>query len=560
MRQVPEGPWIEGNGVEHGFKLPPPRPDGRLLVKEGKPHPIYGLMRNALRQWKSLQGRQSKSFREAVAEYKRRHGRPPPKGFDKWYAFAKANHVLLLDEFDLISKDLHLYRAFRPSVLRDRVEHLLSTFETTWTIRIEKGQAFREGTLRDHDRARGVVNLIQRFAKDLPDMKIAYNGHDGARIGVAAEERERLESLIQAGQYDDTPHPFQPKLRGPFPHWGMDIFCPSSSAIRSQGASYGWPPSNLTGLEMPAQEPGSIGTLIQDFRSYMDVCNSPQYRHFHATTSWVYSHHPPPIAPLFTPGVQQTFADVHSIITEQLEVEPQSNPWENRPFTALLWRGQTSGPLWESTTPWRTTQRSRLHLLSHAKEGDRAFVTVNEDGIAKRMVAPNHVLNPTFLNTGMVGPAVQCIKEDGTCDEMERVFEGYDDRVTLEQASLYKFVLDVDGNSWSGRFRRLMMSNAAVIKATIFPEFWTVTWLHFIPMQVDYSDMWDILAFFRGDVEGRGAHDDLAQEIAKAGQDFVRRCYRWQDLEAFQFRLMLEYARLYNDEETPGANDFTGDE
>jgi hypothetical protein len=30
--------------------------------------------------------RQSRTLEEAVREYKRRHGRNPPKGFDKWYA------------------------------------------------------------------------------------------------------------------------------------------------------------------------------------------------------------------------------------------------------------------------------------------------------------------------------------------------------------------------------------------------------------------------------------------------------------------------------------------
>lgn len=67
-----------------------------------------------------------------------------------------------------------------------------------------------------------------------------------------------------------------------------------------------------------------------------------------------------------------------------------------------------------------------------------------------------------------------------------------------------------------------MASEAAVLKATIFTEpwaDWSVPWVHYIPVQVDYSDLWDILAFFRGEpVSGRGAHDDLAKEIALNGK------------------------------------------
>jgi hypothetical protein len=48
--------------------------------------------------------------------------------------------------------------------------------------------------------------------------------------------------------------------------------------------------------------------------------------------------------------------------------------------------------------------------------------------------------------------------------------------------------------------------------------------------------MWDILAFFRGGLIGEGAHDALAKEIAMAGKEWVRQCYRWEDLETYQYR------------------------
>jgi hypothetical protein len=71
-------------------------------------------------------------------------------------------------------------------------------------------------------------------------------------------------------------------------------------------------------------------------------------------------------------------------------------------------------------------------------------------------------------------------------------------------------------------------------KLTLVPSL--AAWLHYIPMQVDYSDMWDVLAFFRGGINGEGAHDALGKEIAEAGKEWVRLCYRWADLEAYQYR------------------------
>ncbi|GAA6060113.1 hypothetical protein JCM10212_003521 [Sporobolomyces blumeae] len=550
-------------------EIPPVGRDGRIPLKEGEVHPVPAMMAKAKEEWRQLKARQSKTFKEAVNEYKRRHGRRPPKGFDRWYAFAKSHKVLLIDEFDLIEDDLRMYRAFPPAIFRKRVDHLAdpAVFDTTWTIRIDRGRPVREGPLADHDRAKGVVKLMERYARYLPDMKIVYNGHDGARIAVAAEERIRLEELVKKGEYDDDAEPpFWPKEKGPFPQWGMPVFCPPGSPARVLGFEhYGYHGGlESTGLEMIPLVEGSIGSVVGDFKHYMDVCEAPHYRHTHATTSWVFAHHPTPVLPLFTPGVQTTFGDVHALIVEQLELEMRHDPtWEERPFTALQWRGQTSGPLWEKNTPWQTTQRARLHLLSHAEEGVRNITITDENDVMRSVEVPNYRVNPLFLDTGMVGPPVQCVKEDGTCDRMFEVFQGYDKRISFDRASLYKYVLDVDGNSWSGRFRRLMLSNAAVVKATIFREFWTdwaIPWLHFIPMQVDYSDMWDIMAFFRGGINGEGAHDDLGKEIATAGKEWVKECYRWADLEAYQFRLMLEYGRLYADETTPGSNDFTGDE
>ncbi|GAA6021000.1 hypothetical protein JCM10207_003884 [Rhodosporidiobolus poonsookiae] len=545
--------------------LPPVRKDSRLVLEEGKPHPIPALMKKAKKEWDQLKGRQSKTFAEAVKEYKRRYGRNPPKGFDRWYAFAKAHKVLLIDEFDLIDKDLLMYRAFKPSTFRKRVAHLPTVMDTTWTIRVENGRVLREGPLAHHDRAAGVQTLMERFAHYLPDMTIIYNGHDNARVAVSAEERIRLEGLAKAGKFDeDEEPPFWPKEVGPFPHWGYPVFCPPGSAVREEGFDYGYHASlESTGLEQDPPLEGTIGSLVGDFKGYMDFCDAPHYRHTHCTSSWVFSHHPTPVMPLFTPGVQTTFGDVHALIIEQLELEAPHDPsWEERPFTSLQWRGQTSGPLWESLTPWRTTQRARLHLLSHQEDGRRNITVTDAQDRMHAVEVPNYRVNPLFLDTGMVGPAVQCVKEDGTCDKMYEVFQGYDKRISFDRASLYKYVLDVDGNSWSGRFRRLMLSNAAVVKATIFPEFWTdwaIPWLHFIPMQVDYSDMWDLMAFFRGGINGEGAHDDLGKEIAVAGKEWVRECYRWADLEAYQYRLLLEYGRLYTDETEPGSNDFNGD-
>lgn len=44
-------------------------------------------------------------------------------------------------------------------------------------------------------------------------------------------------------------------------------------------------------------------------------------------------------------------------------------------------------------------------------------------------------------------------------------------------------VFDIDGNGWSSRFHRLIMSGSVVLKATIYPEWvseWLTPWVHYV--------------------------------------------------------------------------------
>lgn len=60
-------------------------------------------------------------------------------------------------------------------------------------------------------------------------------------------------------------------------------------------------------------------------------------------------------------------------------------------------------------------------------------------------------------------------------------------------------------------------------------------------MRVDYSDLYNLLAFFDGGVdEARtGNHDDLAEEIATAGADWASKNWRPEDMQACKIRLLV---------------------
>lgn len=47
-------------------------------------HPIRTLMEQARKKWDEKVARQSRTYDEAVSEYRRRYRREPPKGFQMW--------------------------------------------------------------------------------------------------------------------------------------------------------------------------------------------------------------------------------------------------------------------------------------------------------------------------------------------------------------------------------------------------------------------------------------------------------------------------------------------
>ena len=85
----------------------------------------------------------------------------------------------------------------------------------------------------------------------------------------------------------------------------------------------------------------------------------------------------------------------------------------------------------------------------------------------------------------------------------------------------------------------MMASHSLVFKSTVFPEWFQdriQEYKHYIPVQLDLSDLYDSLTFFRGDLNGEGAHEELAARIAHDGRDWAKTFWRDEDMTAYMFR------------------------
>jgi hypothetical protein len=95
-------------------------------------HPIPRLMADAERQFRALLSRQSHSLRGAVAEYKRRYGRNPPKGFDAWWRFVQENKVKIIDEYDGLVSDLEPFWEMSGAEFRLKAFQVCASYHYGW--------------------------------------------------------------------------------------------------------------------------------------------------------------------------------------------------------------------------------------------------------------------------------------------------------------------------------------------------------------------------------------------------------------------------------------------
>lgn len=110
----------------------------------------------------------------------------------------------------------------------------------------------------------------------------------------------------------------------------------------------------------------------------------------------------------------------------------------------------------------------------------------------------------------------------------------------MENFQNYKAVLDVDGNSWSERFARLLCMNSVVVK--VKPEFVDYfftsvePWVHYVPVKQVSSDLWGIAQYIM-------EHDDEMQGIVRNARQWCKENMKYERLMEF----MLDSLAFYVD-------------
>jgi Glycosyl transferase family 90 len=196
--------------------------------------------------------------------------------------------------------------------------------------------------------------------------------------------------------------------------------------------------------------------------------------------------------------------------------EEKDHVWSERRST-LFWRGATTNGV-SHDGGWRFHLRERFIRVAERLRGD--------------------------VDVGFT-EITRCRGAD--CDEEARAFN-LKPNVQFEEFFKYKYLPDIDGAAFSGRWIAFLKSRGLPFKLAIFREWFDsrfVAWRHFVPLDVRLRDR-----DFRTVVDWFMAEKNSywGKRIADAGREWALQTLRDQDAEVYFFRLLLEYARVMNDE------------
>ena len=134
---------------------------------------------------------------------------------------------------------------------------------------------------------------------------------------------------------------------------------------------------------------------------------------------------------------------------------------------------------------------------------------------------------------------LQC--DEKACAEQHRRFDPMAGWTPLADSRDIKYLIDIDGNTFSQRFMPfLRFTGSLIFKLFLFEDWLTEQTRpneHYLPVSLDLHDL---------DAKIRWAqnHDDKARRIAMAAQLHASKRLRYDDMLCYFYRLLLEYHEL----------------
>lgn len=537
------------------------------------------------------QARSSENLSGAVREYRRRYGQHPPPGFDVWYNYATKRKSVVIDDFDQIHEDLLPFRALSPERLREL------TFEIATNPNNDVGAlVIRNGTVQVQEQMKpthrwmveGAAKVIEPFSQYLPDMDLVFNLNDEPRVampwGRAAEMRNRARSQephipdeeVEMNWSVDRASgwgPVDPADQTSFTmftdtSWTnvfdrfVSVVCPPSSKVRSQRI---WDRHDVC---LSCIRPHTMGQFPVDWNIASDICHQPDLKWLHGfMLSPASLKVTQDLAPVFSQSKISGFNDILFPspwnYVDKVKYEP-SEEYPDPPYSekenGVFWIGSTSEGV-SNRGEWKGMPRQRLaHLVNNNTMGQvSVLLPGSEAGTYSYQImdgdAPKRDLG---LQADVhISDVIRC----GDCDEQIEEFKPAP-HVEFQSHWKHRYLIDLDGAGFSGRFLPFLQSHSVPFKTGLFRQWFDrriTSWLHYVPLDPRLQDVWSTLAYFAGvdlPVTDRetgeskplmAPHDVQGKWIANEGHKWANAALRKEDMEIYFFRLLLEWGRLTDD-------------
>ena len=524
-------------------------------------HPVEGLVLNAERDFNTTRKRQSGSLAEAVKEYKHRYGLAPPPHFDAWYDFATERNVRLIDEYDGIYHGLLPFWGLEPSVIRERTRKVLGregSFLMGVSIRNSHVRAIGRG--QGDFQFNGTIKMIEKYARWLPDMDLAFNVHDEPRVLVPHEDLEVLlkiarkniasvrptsnfssispSDLGSGGSYRPAVDTYFADLTHQLSWTHTRLSCPPTSPARSLVPN--------TPDDIIAYSTDSLG-FITNTTAFSDICLSPSLSStFNRFNSYDFSLD---LLPIFTPSKLSSFQDIlypsTYYYTEKVHYDNEvSVPWDEKD-PRLYWRGSTSSG-WAEQGSWPHLLRQSVVMHLTAKKPFQTLQKQNASAPSPNTWMPYDLPASAFESTFDVQftEIKNCAPAD--CEEQEAFFN-VTEKDPQSEAWKARYLLDMDGNAFSGRFYAFLRSHSLPFKLAYFREWHAERlqpWVHYVPVSREAREVPELVRYFEQEPEG----GEIARSLARNGHEWAEQALRKEDMEVYMFRLLLEYGRLVDDD------------
>lgn len=503
-------------------------------------HPIEALIVQGKARYAAILQSQSQTVGDAVKEYRRRYGRPPPRGFDSWFRIAKSQGLVIIDDYDTLMQSLETYWRFSPSTLRGNIEAAAMHRDLANDLILRDGNL---STTREPEfflfaeLAKETAPYVEMFPNiPVPILLNRLDDIDLARVVLphdAVGSAEKMDSASNPWDFEWL------DLYAQFTWDTLTISCPPDSPARQDQEQIG---------------PAKDLLFIADVRESKNVCLHPELRHQHGAWSPSRRHYISHIpVPIFSSSKTSLNGDIlfpspYYADDFRRAGANESKAWDEK-SNDLYWAGQTTGihVFQPSKWPWRNITSHRHRFVEFVNNlGPPKNVTLldkSSDGRWKPYETP--MASQSYLYDVSFSAVSQC-DEEPQCTEMETHFNitGGD---SSEEHKNHRFVFDLDGNAFSGRFYRLLEANATVLKQTIFQEWHDdslIPWYHYVPVSMGMKELPETMHYLAGTERGQ----QRSREIAHQAAEWAKIALRREDSGAIFVRLLLEYARLVNDD------------